>query len=433
MSIEEIHTIFLDNPVIFTDSRKINGPGIFVALKGPQFDGNRYAEDALNKGASMAIVDDILLQSLDERIIYVNDALELLQKLAAYHRSKFTIPVIALTGSNGKTTTKELLNSVLSQKYTVWATPGNFNNHIGVPLTLLQLKAEHEIAIIEMGASALKEIEFLSHLASPTEGLITNIGLAHVEGFGGEENILIGKTELYEYLKSNNSLIYINTADTRLKGRLGAYESYFSYSLSELAYTATNHLGVKVNYDHTVSLIVQERSSDDVVEIHSNLTGEYNAINIVVAIAAGLNHDLNLQQIKAGIESYVSTNNRSQIVEYKGFKIILDAYNANPTSMKAALKSVQMEQGRVGVILGAMKELGPDTESYHRELIENIRSSKIHRAVFIGSEFPVNDVGDRYLDYSEALSNKLWEQFKDVDTILIKGSRSEQLEKLVDL
>jgi len=344
--------------------------------------------------------------------------------------------VLALTGSNGKTTTKELIHSILSTTFNVWATPGNYNNHIGVPLTMLGLREEHDMAIIEMGASGLKEIELLCKIAKPTEGFITNIGLAHIEGFGGVDNILKGKTELYEYLRKKSGLIYLHADDAKLSKVITGYPHIYSYAFSELLDGLDNQVlaRLKTHGDFIeMELLDQTNNESQLVTVRSDMYGDYNALNILVAIAVGRNHGVSWERIVEGVFQYLPKNNRSQILELGGMRIVLDAYNANPTSMQHALNAFRKVNGKKCAILGTMNELGEETEKYHASILSTAQEIGLDQVVLVGEHWPeINDV----LHYSEV--NDLIDDHHFLiearfENILIKGSRSIRLEKILQI
>ena len=348
MTIEELHHLFLKFPKACTDSRKITKGCIFFALQGDNFNGNKFALQALEKGAVYAIVDEEDYATSNNTLLF-NNVLKTLQALATYHRNYCTAKIIGLTGSNGKTTTKELVHAVLSKKYNTTATKGNLNNHIGVPLTLLSIKKDTEIAIVEMGANHQKEIEFLCTIAQPDFGYITNFGKAHLEGFGGVEGVIKGKSELYQYLIAHDKHIFLNADDPIQEQKLRTYIKKFGYSAQNHQYYIIELLGT----DPYVRLKAEGTS------ITSQLIGAYNFTNCCAAILIGKYFNVLLPDVKDAIESYIPQNNRSQIIEKNGVHIILDAYNANPTSMKAALENFKAIKAKKKVVfLGDMFELG---------------------------------------------------------------------------
>ncbi|WP_299442782.1 UDP-N-acetylmuramoyl-tripeptide--D-alanyl-D-alanine ligase [uncultured Aquimarina sp.] len=424
MDIERIHQLFLESNGVCTDTRKIKSNTLFFALKGDNFDGNTYAEQAIKNGASYAIIDDKKLP-VSEKFILVEDTLKTLQNLASYHRKHLNIPIIALTGSNGKTTTKELINCVLSSSYKTTATSGNLNNHIGVPLTLLSMNEDTEIGIVEMGANHLKEIEFLCNIACPDFGYITNIGKAHIEGFGSLEGVLKGKTELYQYLKKHNKLIFLNTEDSKLLNASGGIESFtFSQTLDSDITVSLQGANPMVNVDYNNNTI------------NSHLIGSYNFTNIAAAIAIGNYFKINPEQIKTAIESYIPSNNRSQIIEKNESTIILDAYNANPSSMNAAIDNFQqLKYNNKTVFLGDMFELGDTATEEHQKIADKITETSFNKIYLIGQNFLSTSTEDnrirKYQSFEDLKENESLTKIKDA--ILIKGSRGMKLERILDL
>ena len=423
MDTAKLHQLFLECQSVSTDTRKITPNTLFFALKGENFNGNAYAEEALKHGAKYAVVDEAAYQT-SERIILVSDALKTLQTLATFHRLYLKTPIIALTGSNGKTTTKELINAVLSQKYKTVATVGNLNNHIGVPLTLLSLTSETELGIVEMGANHQKEIAFLCSIAQPDFGLITNYGKAHLEGFGGVEGIIKGKSEMYDYLRSHHKTAFVNANDPiQIEKTKGMKRQTFGNSKQDVQVSF-------INADPFVTL-----SYDD-IDIQSQLIGDYNFTNIAFAVAIGNYFKVENGDIKKAIEGYVPSNNRSQIKSIGTNKIILDAYNANPTSMRAALLNLSRQSGDKIAFLGDMFELGEAAFEEHQNIEKLADSLNINAITFIGKHF-----------YQAAIaSNKSihfisFEAFKEASelsgvknkTILIKGSRGMAMERIIDL
>lgn len=423
MNTEELHKLFLKCNKVSTDTRKIETNDIFFALKGENFNGNIYAKQALEKGAKYAIVDEEEFVTTPN-IFLVDNVLGALQKLASFHRGYLNIPIIAITGSNGKTTTKELINTVLSKKYNTIATIGNLNNHIGVPLTLLSMNNTTEIGIVEMGANHLKEIEFLCSIAKPDFGYITNFGKAHLEGFGGIKGVIKGKSEMYNYLILNNKTVFVNTNDViQLEKTINAKTYSFGNKSSNVVISLINAQPyVKVQYNNLV--------------IESHLIGEYNFNNIAAAIAIGNYFKVDDTAIKGAIENYIPSNNRSQIINKGNIKIILDAYNANPSSMKAALLNFEKQSGKKAAILGDMFELGSEAEIEHQNIVNLAISLNINKLIFIGENFYKTNI-----DLTKASKFKSFDSFKtDFDfseiqksTLLIKGSRGMALERVLDL
>ncbi|MGB7394631.1 MAG: UDP-N-acetylmuramoyl-tripeptide--D-alanyl-D-alanine ligase [Pricia sp.] len=431
MKTAQLHEHFLKHPRVSTDTRKIKEDSIFFALKGENFNGNAYAAEALEKGAAYAVVDEEK-HAVSDRCILVGDALTVLQELATFHRNFSDAKVISLTGSNGKTTTKELINAVLSKKYRTIATQGNLNNHIGVPLTLLSIRSDTEIAIVEMGANHQKEIEFLSTIAQPDFGYITNFGKAHLEGFGGEEGVIKGKSELYTYLMENGKSIFLNADDPIQFEKLGSHIKKFGFSEEKKEYYRISFDGA----DPFVSLKVEDQL------IASQLIGSYNFTNCAAAILMGKYFNVPLVDIKYAIESYSPKNNRSQILEKNGHQIILDAYNANPTSMAAALKNFQQMPGRPKVaFLGDMFELGETAPMEHQAIADLAEQMHFEEVFLIGKNFFQTEVKPtpaetklQKFNSFETVADYLEEnQISEGSSILIKGSRGMALERILEL
>ena len=359
LKISDLHQHFLKSSGICTDSRKVTENCLFFALKGDNFNGNEYAHQALEKGAYKAVIDQIAYHINTGQTILHGDALKMLQQLATFHRKYLDIPIVSLTGSNGKTTTKELINAVLSQKYQTTATQGNLNNHIGVPLTLLNMNENTEIGIVEMGANHQKEIEFLSNIALPDYGYITNFGKAHLEGFGGVEGVIKGKSELYKHLKEHHKKVFVNGNDPK--------QMEITRNMDRVTFgTNAHNVAVKLLDDNDTLLVGYQD-----LEIQSNLIGAYNFHNIAAAITIGQYFEVDPINIKNALEQYVPENNRSQLLEKGGFKITLDAYNANPSSMKAAIDTFRKQKASHKVyILGDMFELGDAAAEEHQYLTD---------------------------------------------------------------
>lgn len=417
MKIEKIHQLFCKHLLIDTDTRKIRKDSLFFALKGDNFNGNVFAYEALKKGSAFAIIDEAQYHTAPNTIL-VNNVLETLQKLANFHRKQLNIPIIALTGSNGKTTTKELINSVLSTGYKTTATVGNLNNHIGVPLTLLSMTNNTEIGIVEMGANHMKEIEFLCKIATPNFGYITNFGKAHLEGFGSVEGVVKAKSELYEFLKNTNGKVFLNTDDNKQIEQSKGIES-IAFNNKEIPFIQANPF-VKVEYKNTF--------------IESKLIGNYNYNNIAAAIAIGNYFKIPFKEIKFAIESYLPTNNRSQIIKKNNNQIILDAYNANPSSMLAALENFsQLEDDQKIVILGDMFELGKSSKTEHQKIAELATSSNFKKVYLIGKAFSTTSIKNAFIyeSFESFKSNVTFKSIKN-STILIKGSRGMALERILN-
>jgi len=417
MEIEKLYKIIKGKKIV-TDSRKIIADCVFFALKGDNFNGNIFAGEALNKGASVAIVDE-KKYATPHNAILVDNVLSQLQQLALYHRKKLNIPIIALTGSNGKTTTKELIREVLSQKFKVCATVGNFNNHIGVPLTLLTMAKDTEIGIVEMGANHPKEIEFLCKIAQPNYGYVTNFGKAHLEGFGSLQGVIKAKTELYAYLKQNSQKVFVNIKDKiQLKQTKGLNKIAFNKGEVKL-----------LNSNPFIELAFAD------VVIKSKLTGTYNFDNMAAAIAIGQYFKVPTPSIKEALENYEPKNNRSEILKTGDLQIIMDAYNANPTSMHAALDNLnQLKQKPKYAILGDMFELGNSSKKEHQALVDKLTELNIKQVYLIGEKF-----------YQSKIKKNNILQFKNFDDfktkfkkpkkgiLLIKASRGMALERVLDL
>lgn len=423
MTIEVLHNLFLEHPIVSTDSRKIKKGGIFFALKGPNFNGNTFAAKALQEGAAYAIIDEEEYVH-NERCILVDNVLTTLQQLGTYHRKQAGATIIALTGSNGKTTTKELISAVLSQKFNTIATVGNLNNHIGVPLTLLSIKKDTEIAVIEMGANHQKEIEFLCQLALPDYGYITNFGKAHLEGFGGVEGVIKGKSELYQNLMSRKAHIFWNADDPIQKEKLEDYRNKTGFSQTQTSDYQILFLGA----DPFVRIKTQGS------EIKTKLPGAYNFPNAAIAILIGLYFKIPLTKIIKGIEAYQPENNRSQIIKKNDLVIYLDAYNANPTSMEAALEAFhKTTPGPKTVLLGDMFELGDDAAREHQAIANLAERLSFENRYFIGENFYGTHTKGKTFRSFEDFSTFLRDHPLEHGAVLIKGSRGMALERVLDL
>jgi len=423
MDISSIYQLFLNSNKVCTDSRKIKDNDLFFSLKGPNFNGNKFAEIALENGANYAIVDQ-KEYAVNDNYILVNDCLDTLQKLANYHRKKSKAKIIGLTGSNGKTTSKELILSVLKSGFKTIATIGNLNNHIGVPLTLLSIKPETEIAIIEMGANHLKEIELLCNIADPDYGYITNFGKAHLEGFINLEGVIKGKSELYAYLMKESRLIFINSNDNKQLEITKEYSNKFTFGKTN---SNVNYSVNQINPQISISI--------EDITIKSNLFGEYNAENLAAAICIGKYFDLSNARIKEGIENYIPNNNRSQIIEKGSNKIILDAYNANPTSMQLALVNFDeiSEKNKI-VFIGDMYELGENSHQMHQDIVNTIEEMNFDQTYLLGGLFNKTKFSSKIKAFTslEDLNSNIKLNEISNSSILIKGSRGMQLEKILD-
>ncbi|KGL64340.1 UDP-N-acetylmuramoyl-tripeptide--D-alanyl-D-alanine ligase [Polaribacter sp. Hel1_85] len=416
MKIKDIYKLYANHFLVDTDTRKIRKNTIFFALKGDNFNGNKFAEKALELGAIYAIVDEIAYCT-HPHIILVDNVLETLQKLANYHRNILKTTIIGLTGSNGKTTTKELINAVLSKKHKTTATVGNLNNHIGVPLTLLSMTPETEIGIVEMGANHQKEIAFLCSLCEPDFGYITNFGKAHLEGFGGIEGVIQGKSELYTYLENNNKTAFINPEDPiQVEKTKRINNKPFCASLK---FIEVNPF-VKLSFNTNI--------------IQSNLIGKYNYTNIAIACTIGNHFKVSDSDVKSTIEEYVPNNNRSQIIKKKSNRIILDAYNANPSSMKAALENFESINAEFKtVILGDMFELGETSIEEHKAVINLVKKLGFNTTYFVGENFYQTKTKHHLFRTYEDLLMHLKNNPLKHQSILIKGSRGMRLERLLDI
>jgi UDP-N-acetylmuramoyl-tripeptide--D-alanyl-D-alanine ligase len=425
MTIQEIHNLFLKCSSVSIDTRKIEKNSLFVAIKGENYDANTFAQEALSKEALFVIIDNNSYY-IDERTILVSNSLEALQELAKYHRHYLNLPIIALTGSNGKTTTKELINVVLAKKFNVKATVGNLNNHIGVPLTLLSFNKKTEIGIVEMGANHQKEIEFLCDLTQPDYGYITNFGKAHLEGFGGIDGVIKGKSEMYNCLRSNNKKVFVNLDDTIQVEKSEGIEK-ITFGQKDINSTifiknCTANPFVCIEFNQT--------------QVKSHLIGLYNANNINAAVTIGNYFGISNNEIKEAIEGYIPENNRSQLIVKNTNEIILDAYNANPSSMKVALENfIQLDKNYKVIIIGDMFELGSESLKEHQLIVKMLENESNLDCYFIGKDFYSIKV-----DYSHF---KFYKSFDDLaefikntpirnKSILIKGSRGMALERTLE-
>ncbi|MFT3687425.1 MAG: UDP-N-acetylmuramoyl-tripeptide--D-alanyl-D-alanine ligase [Phycisphaerales bacterium] len=425
MTIQNIHDLFIKSNKISIDTRKIEPNSMFVAIKGERFDANAFAKEALEKGAGYVIIDNADY-FIDARTIVVEDSLKTLQELAQYHRQFLQLPIVALTGSNGKTTTKELINAVLSKTFKTKATIGNLNNHIGVPLTLLSFTKETQIGIVEMGANHQKEIEFLCEIAQPDYGYITNFGKAHLEGFGGVEGVIKGKSEMYAYLKANGKSAFVNLDDEIQNAK--------THDIHRITFSRK---------DRNTNVFIDEVAANPFVkikalgiEINSHLIGLYNANNINAAITIGHNLEVPTDDIKAAIESYVPENNRSQLMAKGSNEIILDAYNANPSSMLVALENfIQLDKNNKMIIIGDMYELGQESPAEHKEIVRFLDKNSNFGCHFVGKDFYASKVQNANFHFYESFDD--FAQYisahkPENKTILIKGSRGMALERTLE-
>ncbi|WET51137.1 UDP-N-acetylmuramoyl-tripeptide--D-alanyl-D-alanine ligase [Chryseobacterium indologenes] len=421
MNIEQFYPLFLQADKVAIDSRKIARNDIFFAFSGDNFNAATLAEKAIEEGALAVIVEQSEFENKDKNIFYVPSTLEFLQQLAIYHRNKLTIPFIGLTGSNGKTTTKELIHAVLSEKFNVQYTYGNLNNHIGVPLTILSIKPEHEIAVIEMGANHQKEIELLCTISQPDFGYITNFGKAHLEGFGGFEGVIKGKSELYEYLKKHHQTIIVNENDPIQVEKTENYSPKITFGKAESDYNFE-----PFSEDHFVGLFYQGEKT------LSKLTGEYNFTNLCAAASLGLHFGISFDKIKYAVEQYTPTNMRSQVVKKEGRTLVLDTYNANPSSMTASLNNFITFEGRKTIIIGDMLELGDESEKEHQNILELAQALGFDTIITVGKHFKGVNSSDLAFENTTELTGYLQQHKIQSENILLKGSRGIALEKVID-
>lgn len=424
---EKLFDLFYLTSGVCTDTRKIKQDSLFIALKGANFDGNEYVEMAIQQGAKFAITEQESLAD-NQQIFHVEDCLIFLQKLANFHRKKFNIPVIGITGSNGKTTTKELVHAVLSAQFKTLCTQGNLNNHLGVPFTLLELNEQHEMAIIEMGANKPGDIQELVEIAEPTCGLITGIGAAHIEGFGSLEGVIKTKSEMYNFLKIQQGLVFVNGDDEILNRQLGNYFQRFTYGEK-----SANQVQGSISEMTPFLNFTWQRQNGAIQHVAAKMIGSYNLINYLCAAAIGVHFGLSDEQISNALKNYTPSNNRSQVTKTERNTLILDAYNANITSMKAAIESFeQVKHERKCVILGDMRELGALSSSAHQEIVDSF-ADKNWQVILVGEEFgkTKRTASMTHFDNAEFCltflqSNPISDAF-----ILIKGSRGIALEKVV--
>lgn len=424
MEIAQLYQLFLQTSGVTTDTRNLKEKGMFFALKGANFNGNNFALMALESGCAYAVVDEF--QELeDERIIVVDDVLLTLQKLANYHRRQFNIPVIGITGSNGKTTSKELAGTVLKKKFNTLVTEGNLNNHLGVPFTLLRLTAEHQMAIIEMGANKPGDIKELVEIAEPTHGIITNIGAAHIEGFGSLTGVIKTKGEMYDFIAVNAGEIFVNAEDETLKGILpkNVLKHTFGVEVGDVR-------GVMLDQNPFVRFTWSYGAYQS-PDLHTNLVGRYNFTNFLLAISLGVHFGVDNDLINQAIESYLPSNNRSQVTKSNRNTLIVDCYNANATSMKAALQSfVEMSGSNKWVILGDMLELGDISDVEHEKIIHFLEINKLN-ALLVGNEMgKITTHYKQYATWQDLVADEALNQISDA-IVLLKGSRGIRLEELI--
>jgi len=427
ISISDLYEIYKSYPQVQTDTRQLKKGDLYFALKGPNFNGNEFALQALEQGAAYAIVDEPVNASeqLKKRILLVEDVLTCLQALAKFHREQFNIPFIAITGSNGKTTTKELVAAVLSSHYTIYTTKGNLNNHIGVPLTLLSIQQDAQFAIIEMGANHLKEIESYCSYTLPTHGMITNCGKAHLEGFGSEEGVRKGKGELFDYLRAHQGTVFLMQDFD--------YLVQMAQDIPHIIGYGKEHGQIQAEaIDQNGMLTVHLKKGIEIDLIQTHLVGNYNLPNVLAAVAIGHHFDVPNDKIKSAIENYIPSNSRSQLLTWNKNEVILDAYNANPSSMKLAVENfAKMNKENKMVCLGGMRELGADTLMEHQILIDQLKQTNWKQVLLVGLEFKPCD--HNYLYFDTVIEAKAWLQAQELkgNTLLIKGSRGIQMEQLI--
>ncbi len=427
----ELYNKFLECGVITTDSRDCPKDSMFFALRGDSFDGNQYALSALEKGCAYAVVDDPKV-AVDNRFIVVDNVLKALQDMAAEHRKALGTTIVGITGTNGKTTTKELVSTVLNKKGNVLYTQGNFNNHIGVPKTLLQITPQHKIAVVEMGANHPGEIKTLVNIARPDYGLITNVGRAHLEGFGSFEGVKRTKGELYDFLRDNGGMAFLYSDSEDLTTMATERElKTIGYGLSK---KDTNYVSGQIIKDGTPYLSAKVECFDEEIEIHTKLIGDYNISNLLSAVCVGRFFDVPMRDIKAALEEYTPSNNRSQLVKTVSNTLIVDAYNANPTSMTAAIKNfINMDAEHKCAILGDMGELGADSETEHQNIVSLLQSAGFEQVILVGKRFGATDHTFLNFDNVDTLKEFIKKEPIIGRTILIKGSNSMKMFTLPEI
>ena len=429
MNIELLYKIFLKNRKIAIDSRTAEKGSIFFALKGDNFDGNKFAKNALDNGSTIAVVDNPEIEK-GEKYFHVNDALETLQSLSNFHRKKLGIPIIAITGTNGKTTTKELISNVLSSKFKIAFTRGNLNNHIGVPLTLLSMDEKTQIGVVEMGANHLNEIDLLCKIADPDYGIITNIGRAHLEGFGSYENVIMAKTELYNYIKKKDGIIFYNSNDNLLKRKVDELR------LKSVDYGAESSevKGEILDSDQFLKMNVLIRNKEN--RLDTQLIGSYNFDNVIAAASIGSYFKIKPELILDAIKSYKPQNNRSQFLKTTKNNLYLDAYNANPSSVNASVTNfLSLKISNKVIILGDMLELGNDSKDEHKKIIEFLKEEDIEQIILVGNEYNSIKAPTNFIQFQNTDKLGIWIKQNKIENknILIKGSRGIGLEKIVEL
>ncbi len=425
METSELYKIYQQYPSVQTDTRKLTKDCLFFALSGANFNGNKFAQEALEKGAAYAVIDDPQYAHND-RCIVVPDTLAALQKLARFHRQQFRIPFIAITGSNGKTTTKELIASVLSRHFITYATEGNLNNHIGIPLTLLKIKKDAQMAIVEMGANHQKEIAGYCEIALPDYGIITNCGKAHIEGFGGIEGVRKGKGELYDFIRAHNGIIFRNADLDYLQSMAHDIKQQITYGSANAQY-----IGKPLMNGVFLQIAMLTAHTETTIDTH--LVGAYNFPNVMVAVAVGLHFGIPIDEIKTALATYNPDNSRSQWLQKGSNKIILDAYNANPTSMRAAiLNFAEADLPNKMLWIGGMKEMGTEELNEHRELVSLISKYQWQNVMLVGKEFKEVKEGYTWFENSTEAAAYIKTHQPESSSILIKGSRGSKMEVLVD-
>ena len=425
--IEELYKIYQQHPSVQTDTRKLKSGDIFFALKGPNFNGNTFAKQSIESGASLVVIDEKEFE-IPGKTFLVPDVLTALQELALYHRQQFTIPFIAITGSNGKTTTKELIQAVLSSAFKTYTTEGNLNNHIGVPLTILKIKSDAEMAVIEMGANHIGEIASYCKIALPTHGIITNCGKAHLEGFGGIEGVKKGKGELFDHLRTlTHGFAFVMWDYDYLREMSKGISGIIKYGTEE-----NDHVIGKVFRNDPFLQVEVTQGLDDKI-ISTQLVGQYNLPNVLAAVTVGKFFEVHEKKIKSSIENYIPSNSRSQLIEKKSNKIILDAYNANPSSMKLAIENFanSAEENKI-LLLGGMAELGTESLYEHDQIIELIKKHSWKEVALVGGDFL--KLPHPFLSFENSLKAKEWFQQQNFQHsyMLVKGSRSMQMEKVIE-
>lgn len=425
MTIEELYHIYRQYPSVQTDTRKLQAGDIFFALKGDNFNGNAFAKQAVDNGAAFAIVDESQYE-IPGKTILVENVLTTLQQLAKYHRQQFSIPVLAITGSNGKTTTKELIHAVLSSSFKTYTTEGNLNNHIGVPLTILKTRPDAELAVIEMGANHIGEIASYCTYALPTHGLITNCGKAHLEGFGSEEGVRRGKGELFDHLRSHHGTAFVMWDYDYLRRMSKGIPAVIKYGTAN-----ADMEGLAIKNEPFLEVAVSK--GPNITSIKTQLVGEYNLPNVLAAVAIGNYFKVPADKIKQAIENYIPSNSRSQLLKKGTNTIIMDAYNANPSSMKLAIENfAKLHPENKVLMLGAMAELGNESLAEHKAIIELIRQYTWGKVILVGGDFL--KIEHPFISFSNAAEARTWlqQQYFENTYLLIKGSRSSKMELVLE-